>query len=226
MIAEMTVSVLADLTNAVIELKLEDAERLTREAVKLGIPATEIVLKGLSVGMREVGRKFEERTYFLAELLMAAFIMNRCTDILKPLMEKEVEKTPAPAKIVIGTVQGDLHDIGKNIVIALLRAAGFEVHDVGVDASASKFVQAVRDASADVVGLSALLASTVPYFKDVITALEEAGLRRGVYVMIGGPHATEAFAKEVGADVSCKDAIVGVDRAREYAERKRANPAR
>jgi len=222
----MSTSILADLANAVIELKLEDAERLTREAVKSGIPATEIVLKGLSVGMREVGRKFEERTYFLAELLMAAFIMNRCTDLLKPLLEKEVEKTPAPAKIVIGTVQGDLHDIGKNIVIALLRAAGFEVYDVGVDASPSKFVQAVREASADVVGLSALLASTAPYFKDVIAALEEAGLRRGVYVMIGGPHATEAFAKEVGADVSCKDAVAGVDRAREYAERKRANVAR
>jgi methylmalonyl-CoA mutase cobalamin-binding domain/chain len=222
----MATSSLAELANAVIELKLEDAERLTREAVKHGIPATEIVLKGLSVGMREVGRKFEERTYFLAELLMAAFIMNRCTDLLKPLLEKEVEKTPAPAKIVIGTVQGDLHDIGKNIVIALLRAAGFEVYDVGVDASASKFVQAVRDTSADVVGLSALLASTAPYFKDVIAALEEAGLRRRVYVMIGGPHATEAFAKEVGADVSCKDAVAGVDRAREYAERKRTNVAR
>jgi len=217
----MTTSTLTDLANAVVELKLEDAETLTREAVKAGIRATEIVLKGLSAGMKEVGRKFEERTYFLAELLMAAFIMNRCTDILKPLLEKEVEKTPAPAKIAIGTVQGDLHDIGKNIVIALLRAAGFEVYDIGVDVPASKFVQKVEETKVDIVGLSALLASTAPYFKDVVTALEEAGFRKRVYIMIGGPHATEAFAKEVGADVSCKDAIAAVDRAKEYAERNR-----
>jgi len=225
MIAKMTASILADLTNAVIELKLEDAERLTREAVKSGIPATEIVLNGLSVGMREVGRKFEERSYFLAELLMAAFIMNRCTDILKPLMEKEVEKTPAPAKIVIGTVQGDLHDIGKNIAIALLRAAGLEVHDVGVDVPASKFVERVKETGADMVGLSALLASTAPYFKDVVTAFKKAGLRGKVYIMLGGPHATEAFAKEVGADVSCKDAVAGVDRAKEYAEKQKTRGA-
>lgn len=212
---------LSDLAEALAELRLEDAEKRTVEALEEGVPATKVMLGGLSVGMREVGRRFEEKSYFLAELLMAAYIMDQCTAILRPFLEREVERLPSPGRVVIGTVQGDLHDIGKNIVIALMRAAGFEVYDLGVDVPAEKFVEKVRETGADVVGLSALLASTAPYFKTVIDTLKEAGLRDGVYVMIGGPQASEEYAAEVGADAYCKDAVVGVDRAKEYAERKR-----
>ncbi len=217
----MSDGLLSDLAEALVALRLEDAERITREALVAGIPAIKVMLEGLSPAMREVGRKFEEKTYFLAELLMAAYIMDRCNAILRPLLEREITKAPSPGRVVIGTVQGDLHDIGKNIVIALMRAAGFEVYDLGVDVPAAEFVRKVRETQADIVGMSALLASTAPYFRTVVDELKRAGLRDTVFVMIGGPQASQEHARAVGADAYCKDAVVGVDEALDYARMKR-----
>jgi len=212
--------VLGNIAKALSELSLEETLRLVKEAVSKGIPPTRIVLGGLSPGMKDVGKRYEERTYFLSELLFSAYIMNQCMEILKPLMGKDVQAS-ATGKVVIGTVEGDLHDIGKNIFIALLEAAGFEVYDLGVDVPASRFVEKVKEVKPDILGLSALLSSTAPNFKLVIDALRGAGLRGSVYVMIGGPQGSEGFAGEVGADIYCKDAIEGVERAQRYMEELR-----
>jgi len=208
------------MAEALSELNLDETLKLVREAVAEEMPPTKVVLEGLSPGMKEVGKRYEERTYFLSELLFSAYIMSQCMEILKPIMGQDVQAT-ATGKVVVGTVEGDLHDIGKNIFIALLEAAGFEVHDLGVDVPASRFVEKVREVKPDILGLSALLSSTAPNFKGVIDALSEAGLRNRVYVMIGGPQGSEGFAKDVGADIYCKDAIEGVEKAQEYMEKVR-----
>jgi len=212
--------ILGSISRALSELNLEETLRLVREAVAKDIPATQIVLAGLSPGMKDVGKRYEERTYFLSELLFSAHIMNQCMEILRPLIGKDVHAAPATGKVVVGTVEGDLHDIGKNIFISLLEATGFEVHDLGVDVPAIRFVEKVREVKPNIVGLSALLSSTAPNFKLVIDALSEAGLGKTVYIMIGGPQGSEEFAKEVGADIYCKDAIEGVEKAQRYMEEK------
>jgi 5-methyltetrahydrofolate--homocysteine methyltransferase len=148
--------------------------------------------------MSEVGRMFEEGEYYVPEMLIAARAMQAGLAILKPLLiASDVQAT---GKVVIGTVQGDLHDIGKNLVGMMLEGAGFELVDLGTDVQADQFVQAVRDHQPDVVAMSALLTTTMPSMKNTIDALNQAGVRDGVKVIIGGAPVTEEYAKDIGAD--------------------------
>lgn len=182
-----------------------------------GTSATDIVINGLTPGLKKVGEKFKTREYFLSELIFAAHIMNRCMKVLEPKLKEDAEKTSSVGKAVIGTVKGDLHDIGKNVFITLMRSSGFDVIDLGVDVSSEKFVEVVKKHKPEILGMSALLTTTVEYFKIVIDALNDAGLRDKLYIMIGGP--PHVSSEEVGADIYCNNAFVGVEKALEHMTR-------
>jgi len=169
--------------------------------------------------MKEVGRRFEDKSYFLADMLFAVTITNQCFDILKPHLEKEVERTPSIGRLVIGTVKGDIHDIGKNIFASLMRASGFETYDLGVDVSAKRFAEKAKEVNANIVGASALLSTTAPYFENVNRVLIDEGIRDRLLFMIGGPPLIRP--ETVGADYHTNDAFQGVKRALEYSK----NPA-
>ncbi len=189
---------------------------LVQQALDQGMAPSEILQGGLITGMDEVGRDFKAGDLFVPEVLIAARAMHAGMDILRPLLvEGEV---PSMGKCVIGTVQGDLHDIGKNLVKMMLEGAGFEIVDLGVDVKSSAFVDAVREHRPDVLGLSALLTTTMVYIGAVIEALEEAGLRHSVKIMVGGAPVTAVFSEQVGADGYAPDAASAVAIARELIE--------
>ena len=174
------------------------------QALKSGIDPVVILNESLIAAMNEVGRLFEEGEYFVPEMLIAARAMQAGLAVLKPqLMIADVESA---GKVVIGTVKGDLHDIGKNLVTMMLEGVGFEVQDLGTDVPPEKFVEAVRDSGADIVAMSALLTTTMPGMNHAITALEEAGLRESVKILVGGAPITESFASQIGADGFAADA--------------------
>jgi len=201
--------ILSRIKDAVVKLDIDNIGKLCQEAINMGIPAYEIVMNGMAKGMDVVGEKYERNEYFLAELIMAGEVMKEGMKVLEPFLKKgEMKKA---GKVVIGTVRGDLHDIGKNIVATLLNAAGFEVIDLGVDVAPEKFVEAVKENKPDIVGMSALLTTTMMEMENVIKALKEAGLRDKVKVIIGGAPITEEYAKKIGADAAARDAVEGVN---------------
>ena len=185
---------------------------LTQQALDEGLSAAEVLSGGLITGMDEVGRDFKCGDLFVPEVLVAARAMRAGMDVLRPLLAESA--VPSTGKCAIGTVQGDLHDIGKNLVKMMLEGAGFEVVDLGVDVGAGTFVNAVREHQPDILGMSALLTTTMTQMKATIEALEEAGLRDMIKIMVGGAPVTEAFAQEIGADAYAADAATGVDVAR------------
>jgi corrinoid protein of di/trimethylamine methyltransferase len=206
--------ILSELMAAVGELRdPEEVKRLTEEALKTGIPPHEIISCGLAKGLDVVGAKYEEKEYFIADLVFAASLMKEAMAILEPLLQ--TAKMKGVGVFVIGTVRGDLHDIGKNIVAAMLRSGGFTVYDLGVDVSAEAFVEKVKEVNADILGLSSLLTSTMPQVNEVLNALKVKGIRGRVKVMVGGRPVTEDFIKEVGADAYAKDAVDAVRKAKE-----------
>jgi 5-methyltetrahydrofolate--homocysteine methyltransferase len=209
----VTVSVLPKLKQAVIDGEAEKTEELVREALSSGLPPEQVLKEGLIAAMAEVGRLFEEDEYFVPEMLIAARAMKGGLAILRPLLA--AANVQAVGKVVIGTVQGDLHDIGKNLVGMMLEGAGFDVVDLGTDVSARKFVEAVRIHQPQFVGCSALLTTTMPRMKDVVAELEQAGLRDRVIVMIGGAPITQQYADEIGADIFAPDAAGAANRARQ-----------
>jgi 5-methyltetrahydrofolate--homocysteine methyltransferase len=173
-------------------------------ALEEGVSAPDILNEGLIKAMAEVGRLFEEGEYFVPEMLIAARAMKAGLAILKPkLVDADVKPV---GKVAAGTVKGDLHDIGKNLVCMMLEGAGFEIVDLGTDVSPDKFVDAVKSQGADVIAMSALLTTTMPNMKNTVDALEEAGIRDAVKVMIGGAPVTQAYADEIGADGYAPDA--------------------
>ncbi|MDF2954826.1 corrinoid protein [Candidatus Alkanophaga liquidiphilum] len=186
------------------------AEELTRKALSEGIAPYEIIEKGLSEGMREVGRKYEEREYALPELMLAAEAFYTALKILEPELKKERRERKTLGKVVIGVVQFDVHDIGKTIVRTMLEASGFECVDLGRDVPTEDFVQTVRDEHPDILGLSALMTTTMPEQQRVIEALKEAGLRDSVKVMVGGAPVSREWAERIGADGYGEDAIDAV----------------
>jgi len=192
----------------------EDKEvaELVQKAVDQGLAPGEILQGGLIAGMDEVGRDFKAGDLFVPEVLIAARAMHAGMSVLRPLLAEG--EAPSAGKYVIGTVKGDLHDIGKNLVKMMLEGAGFETVDVGTDAGPEVFVRAVREQKPTLVGMSALLTTTMVRMKATIEALEEAGLRESVKIMVGGAPVTEAFAKEIGADAYAPDAASAVDVAR------------
>ena len=190
----------------------EDVNKVVIEVLKSGVDPLDIV-NAMNQALEEVGEKYESGEYFLSELMMTGYLASEVIKILKPYLTKT--KMETLGKIVIGTVKGDIHDIGKNIVIMMLQAAGFEVIDLGVDVSAEKFVDAVASKKPDIIGLSALLTSTMYEMKNVIDALKEKNLRDTVKVIIGGRPVTEEFAEKIGADGYAEDAVKAVKVVRE-----------
>jgi 5-methyltetrahydrofolate--homocysteine methyltransferase len=204
---------LDDLCQSVIEGDRGLAQDLVKKAIEENIPAERILKEGLIRAMAEVGVKFENGEYFVPEMLIAARAMQNGLSLLRPYLVSA--KVQAIGKVLIGTVQGDLHDIGKNLVAMMLEGAGFEVIDLGVDVSPEKYVQAAREHHPDLIACSALLTTTMPRMKDIIDALKENGLRDQVKVMIGGAPVTESFARQIGADACAADAVSASTRALE-----------
>jgi 5-methyltetrahydrofolate--homocysteine methyltransferase len=195
----------------------EKVAELVQQALNQGMAAGEILSGGLIAGMDEVGRDFKAGELFVPEVLIAARAMHAGMNILRPLLAES--DAPTAGKYVIGTVKGDLHDIGKNLVKMMLEGAGFETIDLGTDVDAATFVAAVREHQPHLLGMSALLTTTMVNMKATIEALEEAGLRDSIKVMIGGAPVTAAFAEQVGADAYAPDAASAVDTARELVAR-------
>jgi len=187
----------------------ETVKELIEKALSQDISAEEILYRGLVVGMDIMSEKFKNNECFIPEVLVAAKAMNAGLEIIKPLLAEANVKSQG--KVVIGTVKGDLHDIGKNIVAMMLQGAGFEVIDCGADVSKEKFAEAVKNERADLVGMSALLTTTMPYMKEVIETLKNEGLRQNVKIIIGGAPVTESYAEAIGADGYAPDAGSAVD---------------
>jgi 5-methyltetrahydrofolate--homocysteine methyltransferase len=206
-------STLDDLKQNVIDGNAARVPDLVKQAMSEGMPPEKILNQGLISGMAEVGRLFEEGEFFVPEMLIAARAMKAGLELLRPHLAAANVK--AVGKVIIGTVQGDLHDIGKNLVGMMLEGAGFEVIDLGTDVSPDKFVAGVKEHKPDLVGCSALLTTTMPKMKTTIQALTEAGLRPSVKVMIGGAPVTEKYAAEVGADLYAPDASSAANRAKQ-----------
>jgi 5-methyltetrahydrofolate--homocysteine methyltransferase len=203
---------LSALAESIINGKAKDAKELVQKALDAKVPVSEILTNGLIKGMSVVGEKFKNNEFYVPEVLIAARAMHGAMDILKPLLASSGVK---PVGVVsIGTVKGDLHDIGKNLVVMMLEGAGFEVMDLGIDVPAEKFVESVKN-GAQVIAMSALLTTTMTAMKSTIDALKEAGVRDKVKIMIGGAPVTQNYADEIGADGYARDAASGADKAKE-----------
>ncbi|NIO70497.1 MAG: cobalamin-binding protein [Anaerolineae bacterium] len=193
----------------------EAVAELVQDALDAGMAPGEVLNGALLAGMDEVGRDFKAGDLYLPEVLAAARAMQAGMDVLRPLLAES--DVPSAGKYVIGTVQGDLHDIGKNIVKMMLEGAGFQTIDLGTDVKPEEFVAAVREHQPQLLGMSALLTTTIPGMEATIEALEEAGLRDAVKIMVGGAPVTAAFAEQIGADAYAPDAARAVDVARSLA---------
>jgi len=197
------------LAQAVIDGEPEDAEALAKEALEQGLDPLECITQGLTKGIQEVGRLFASGEYYLPELIIGADAMKAALDILEPRLVGD-QKREVVGRVVLGTVEGDLHEIGKTLVGTMLTANGFKVTDIGVDKKPDEFIAAIKEADADIVGASALLTTTMLQQKKLIEQIEQAGLREKVKVMVGGAPVTESYAKEIGADGYAEDAISAV----------------
>jgi 5-methyltetrahydrofolate--homocysteine methyltransferase len=197
-------NVLEVIREGIMEGDMPLTQEKVQEAIDAGIAPGDILQEGLVAAMAEVGRLFEEGEYFVPEMLIAARAMKAGLALLRPLL---VEADVKPAgKVAAGTVKGDLHDIGKNLVCMMLEGAGFEIVDLGVDVGPDKFLDAVVNKGVDIIAMSALLTTTMPNMKVTVDALKEAGVRDNVRVIIGGAPVTDAYAKEIGADGYAPDA--------------------
>ncbi len=201
---------MSDLANALKELNEEKVYELVDEKIKQGVAPQEII-EECNQGMIAVGDLFAANEYFLTELMFSAEIMQGVMEKIEPLLKDSNNETTTVGKVIIGTVKDDIHDIGKNIVVSLLKCHGFEVIDLGVDVPTEKFVEAVRDNDAKVLGMSALLNSTYPEMKKVVDALVDAGLRDKVKVIIGGTICSEKVREYTGADAYANDAVTGLN---------------
>jgi 5-methyltetrahydrofolate--homocysteine methyltransferase len=189
--------------------------RMTREGLDLGLDPKQIIFKGLIPGMDVVGEKFRRNEYYVPQVLLSARAMYAGLDLLKPLITAGATGSEYLATVVIGTAQGDLHDIGKNLVAMMLEGAGFRVLNLGRDVAPEAFCKAVEEHGAHIVGISALMTTTMPAMKRTIDALVRAGLRDRVKVMVGGAPVTQAFADEIGADGYAKDSTLAVVKAKQ-----------
>jgi len=202
---------LQELANYVISGKANETKALVTKALEEKVPVADVLNKGLIAGMNVVGDKFKKNEFYVPEVLIAARAMKWGMEVLEPELKKA--GVQPIASIAIGTVKGDLHDIGKNLVGMMLQGAGFKVVDLGIDVAPEKFIDAAKNQGCKLVGLSALLTTTMPQMKNVIAAIKEAGI--GAKVMIGGAPVTQNYADEIGADGYAPDAASAVDVAKE-----------
>lgn len=204
---------LTEMKKAIVEMEEERAVKLAEKSLELDIPAYETITEGLIPGMNEVGRLFEEEEYFLPEVLMCADAFNAGLEIVKPYIDKN--SMSKPIKVVIGVVEGDTHDIGKNLVKIMMEASDFEVYDLGRDVPLNKFVEKAEEINASIICMSTLMTTTMDGMRVVIDKLKEKNIRDKYKVMIGGGPISQRFAKMIGADLYAKDANEAVRRARE-----------
>ncbi len=190
------------------------------EALRRGKSPAEILAEGLIAGMEIVGVDFRDGVLFVPEVLMAAKAMKGGMGLLRPLLVET--GAPKIGTVVIGTVKGDIHDIGKNLVAMMLEGAGFDVHNLGINVDADAFMAAIDEHKPDILGMSALLTTTMPYMKVVIDTLVEKGIRDQITVLVGGAPLNDAFAEEIQADAYCRDAAIAVETAKKYMAIKKA----
>lgn len=202
-------SSLKELAELVIAGDVQKVKDATKQLLDAGEDPIKVINEGLIPGINEVGVRFKEGEMFVPEMMISAQAMKAGVELAKERIAGA--DIPTSGKVVIGSVKGDLHDIGKNLVIMMLESSGFSIVDLGVDAPVQKFVQAVKEHEPQVVGMSALLTTTMPVMKDVISALEKEGLRQGVKVIIGGAPVTQDYAEEIGADGYAPDAATAVE---------------
>ena len=212
--------VLEEIAKSLIRGDAETVGRLTREALDAGLPPDALLEKGLIAGMHVVGLKFRNNEIFVPEVLLAARAMKAGMTYLEPILA--AGGIQPVGRCVIGTVKGDIHDIGKNLVAMMLRGTGFDVIDLGVNVPVQKFMEAIRTHRPDIVGMSALLTTTMVQMKTNIAAFREAGWLDGIKVMVGGAPVTEAFAEEIGADAYGKDAAEAAEKAIELLKKVKA----
>jgi 5-methyltetrahydrofolate--homocysteine methyltransferase len=209
---KMDHEVLKNISLKLEALDLQGTIEEVKKALDERIPPFEIVKNGLSPGMDKIGEKYERKEYFLSELSFAAHIMKGAMELLGPQLK--ASKKGSLGTFLIGTVKGDLHDIGKNIVSMMLTSAGFEVYDLGIDVADEKFLQKTVEIKADFVGMSSLLTTTMPSIKSVIELFKNNGIREKVKIFVGGAVVTQSFADEIGADCYARDAMECVRKAR------------
>ncbi len=208
----MKEELLRSLTDAVTGYDVDAAVKLAEEVLKAGVDPVDAIQKGLAKGVRTVGDRFAAGEAFLTELMIAAEAMKQAMAILEPAIPKRAKAAKrALGKIVIGTVEGDIHDIGKSIVGTMLTVAGFEVVDLGVDVPVMKFIEKTKEVEPDIIGMSALMTTTMVKMKDVIKILDADGLRKKVKVMVGGAPTSKEWAREIGADAHGGDAMEAVE---------------
>ncbi len=206
----MSRQLLEKMTASIVDGDPDLTVDMTEQALAAGLEPMTILDEGLVPGMKIVGQRFSEGEYFLPNLIVAAAGMKRAMARLEPELRARQQALKAAGTVVIGTVQGDIHEIGKTLVATMLSANGFEVHDLGVDVSAEQFVEKARETGAQIVGLSALLTTTMTVHRSIIQALRAAGLRDHVKVMVGGAPVSRQWAEEIGADGFAEDAVGAV----------------
>lgn len=212
--------ILKELRDAIADLDAEAAVAAAKRAVEKGVDPIVAIEHGLALGMQEVGDKFETGEYFLSHLMMAGEAMNAALKVLR--IEPQAMGTLKKGTVVIGTVKGDIHSIGKDIVASLLRARGFEVHDLGVDVPTSQFLEAAENFGADIIMASALMTTTLPGQKELINFLEQRKAREKFIVLIGGGATTQQWAEEIRADGWAKSALKAVELAIKLLEKRRS----
>lgn len=220
----MNENVLDYLAQAVVEGNVEKAKELTRVALEANIDPLDILNKGLSKGLDSVSGKFSKLELFLTDLMLSADVVQASVHILRPRMTSDKVEHVKLGRIVIGTVSGDIHDIGKSLVSTMLSAAGLEVHDLGVDVPAKTFAKAAEEREADIIALSSLMTTTRPYQKEVIRFLQDCGKRFKYFVVVGGGATTSDWAREIGADGYGKFAEDGVKVSKELMSRRISPP--
>ena len=208
----MADEILSGIKEGIIVGDAKKTEELVDKAIKENIEVGKILNEGLIAGMMVVGEKFKNNEYYVPEVLIAARAMHKGMNLIEPLIVQSGIKPVA--KLAIGTVKGDLHDIGKNLVVMMWKGAGFEVEDLGIDVPPEKFIEAINN-GAQVLGMSALLTTTMVSMKDTIEKIKEAGVREKVKIIIGGAPVTQEYADEIGADAYAPDAASGVDKVKE-----------
>jgi corrinoid protein of di/trimethylamine methyltransferase len=210
-------STLEDLRDHVIDLNFEGVKKAARKVIIEEISPMKAITEGFVAGLNIVGEKFEKKEYFLSELVVAAEVVKEGMSIIEPHLQ--TENRGVKGQVILATVKGDNHDIGKNLVSTLLQISGFEVIDLGVDVPSEKIIEAVNRLRPQILGLSALLTITMPEMQGIIRMLKDAGLRDKVKIIVGGSPVTEEFAEKIGADYKAIDAVDGVNKCIEWTSR-------
>jgi methylmalonyl-CoA mutase cobalamin-binding domain/chain len=205
------------------EGKAKEVEQMTKDALAEGRHFSEVLSEGLIAGMSVVGEDFKHNILYVPEVLIAARAMKAGMNVLKPLLSAKDSGAERVGTLLMGTVRGDLHDIGKNLVCMMMEGAGFEVIDIGINNPVEKYLAAIEEHQPDILGMSALLTTTMPYMKVVIDTLREKGMRNDYIVLVGGAPLNEQFAETIGADAYCRDAAIAVETAKAFMARRQGS---